>query len=379
MKKIVFLVLHLGFGGIEKAVISQANMLSDDYEVEIISTYKLYDTPPFEINPNVKITYLLKDLKPNKKEFKDALHARSFFRVLSEGVKSVKILFLRRFTMIKAIKNLDADFIVSSRFLYNSILGKYKPKNTLVFAQEHRHHNDDKKYINKLVSSLKNIDVFLPVSKELTNFYHKKLMNTDTKCIYIPHFLDAIPDDVSNLDEKSIISVARLSPEKGFLDLIDVFKIVNEIYPDWKWHIFGDGEQKEEIIDKIVSLKLQDSIVLHGFQDKTSVNSALEKSSIYMMGSFEESFGLVLIEAQSYGVPCVAFSSAQGAMEIIDNQVNGFLIENRDKKNMAKSILELIEDKEKLKSFSSMSRKNSLKYKKENVKQEWIDLLESFN
>ena len=68
MKKITILALHLGYGGIENAIATLANLLSKDYEVEIISTYKLYSEPVFKINDNVKITYLMENIKPNKKE-----------------------------------------------------------------------------------------------------------------------------------------------------------------------------------------------------------------------------------------------------------------------------------------------------------------------
>ena len=62
--KITILALHLGYGGIEKFISNIANMFEENNKVEIISIYKLYDKPPFYINPNVKITYLLEDMKP---------------------------------------------------------------------------------------------------------------------------------------------------------------------------------------------------------------------------------------------------------------------------------------------------------------------------
>ena len=65
MKKISILALHLGYGGIEKSIVSLANILCTRYEVEIASCYRLYDTSAFELDPRVKVKYLIKDLKPN--------------------------------------------------------------------------------------------------------------------------------------------------------------------------------------------------------------------------------------------------------------------------------------------------------------------------
>ena len=73
MKKISILSLHLGYGGIEKSVANLANLLIKDYEVEIISTYKLDQSPAFEIDPKVKVTYLIEKYKPNREEWKRSI------------------------------------------------------------------------------------------------------------------------------------------------------------------------------------------------------------------------------------------------------------------------------------------------------------------
>ena len=89
MKKISILSLHLGYGGIEKSITALANLLCEDYEVEIACVYKLYDKPVFELDPRVKIKYLTK-VKPNKKELKEALKQKNPLKILKEGLKSVK-------------------------------------------------------------------------------------------------------------------------------------------------------------------------------------------------------------------------------------------------------------------------------------------------
>ena len=61
MKKIIIPVLHLSYGGIEKAVTSLANELVNNYQVEIISLYKIHNKPPYNINSKIKINYIIKD------------------------------------------------------------------------------------------------------------------------------------------------------------------------------------------------------------------------------------------------------------------------------------------------------------------------------
>ena len=58
MKKITIMALHLGYGGIEKAIADLSNSLCKYYEVEIISTYKLYDKPINGLDSSIKVKYL---------------------------------------------------------------------------------------------------------------------------------------------------------------------------------------------------------------------------------------------------------------------------------------------------------------------------------
>lgn len=379
MKKITILALHLGYGGVEKSIASLSNMLIEKYEVEIISVYKLYDEPAFEIDKRVKITYLLdSNLSPNKKELKDAIKEKNIIRISKEGIKSARILKLKKSKMIKAIKNIESGIVISTRVEHNEMLSRFSKDNIIKIAQEHTHHNNDQSFIQRLIDSCHNIDYLMPVSNELTKFYSKKLKDTKTKCIYIPHSLDYIPKQTSNLDDKNIISVGRLSKEKGYDDLIEVFRIVMQKKPDWTLNIIGDGEEKEALESQIQNGNMTTNVILHGYRDKDYIGKMLLNSSIYAMGSHEESFGIVLIEAQSYGVPCIAFDSAKGALEIIENNKNGYLIENRDKKEMANKIIGLIEDKEMREYMGKKSRKNAYKYSKENISKQWFGLLERF-
>lgn len=378
MKKITFLVLHLGYGGAEKAIASQANMLSERYEVEIISTYKLYDEPPFYFNENVKIKYLLREeIKPNKEEIKAAIKNKKLVDLLNEGIKSIKILYLRKSIMRKAIQSCDADIIISSRLLYNKLLTRNCKKGAICIAQEHNHHNKDEKYINRIINSIKKMDYFMPVSKELTSFYKKRIGETYTKCVYIPHCIDEIPQSTSSLMCKNIISVGRLSSEKGFLDLIDVFKIINNDNPEWVLNIIGDGDQRENIENRIKELHLDKNVILHGYQNKEYINKLLQKSSIYTMTSFEESFGIVLLEAQSFGIPCVAFDSAKGALEIIDHEENGFLVGDREKDTMVRYIQSLIDNDKLRLDLGRNGREKCYKYSMENVKAQWLTFIDS--
>lgn len=379
MKKITILALHLGYGGVEKAISSLSNILVEKYFVEIISVYKLSDKPAFHIDDRVKITYLLDEkLSPNKKEFKEAVRSKNIINILKEGLKSVKILRLKKSKMIKAVKNIKSGIVISTRIEHNSILSQFGNKNLIKIAQEHTHHNNNEEYVNNLVKSCENVDYFMPVSNELNKFYSKYFKDTNTKCVYIPHSLDYIPEESSKLQSKNIISVGRLSKEKGFDELIDVFNIILKERKDWTLNIIGDGEERQLIESKINDYNISNNVVLHGYKNKEYIGNMLLNSSIYAMASYEESFGIVLIEAQSFGVPCIAFDSAKGACEIIEDNVSGYLVKDRDKNDMVNKLINLMNNEELRINMGKESKINSFKYSKENISRQWFDLLERF-
>lgn len=314
------------------------------------------------------------NLKPNKEEFKMALKKFQILRVLKEGIKSIKILYLRRKTMIDAIKNLSCDIAISTRYIHSKLLGKYGDKNIIKIAQEHNN-NGSERYVKKVVKSLKNINYFMPVSKQLADMYEERLKGENAKCIYIPHCLKYYPEETSKLTSKNIVSVGRLSSEKGFLDLIDVFEEVSKKHPDWHLYIAGDGAQKEEILKKIQQKHLENSVTVE-FKKENELRELLLQSSIYIMTSFHESFGLALIEAESFGIPLLAFDSAKGPQEIIENGKNGYLIPNRDINKMADTVNELISNDNLRIEIGDMSRKMSETYKVENVEKIWYEFIE---
>ena len=372
MKKITIFALHLGYGGIENAIINLANMLCDNYEVEIVSIYKLYDKPAFELNSKVNVKYLLTS-NPNKEELKRAIKKVKILSILKEGIKSAKVLFNKKYKTINEIKKCDADIIISSRIYISNLLSKYGKDDTIKIAQEHRHHNNEKKYINLVKKVSKKVDYIMPVSMELYNYF-KNVVGVDN-VKYIPHVIDYIPDNPSELIEKRVISIGRLSSEKGFSDLIDIFSKVHEMNSDWILDIVGDGDQKERLQNQINKLNLEKVVKLHGYQKKEYINNLLKQSSIYVMTSLEESFGLVLLEAGSFGIPSILFDSATGSLEIIEDGYNGFIIKERNKEKMITKINKLINDKDLRKGMGLHSRENVLKYSFKNIKKEWIHFL----
>lgn len=368
--EITILSLHLGYGGIEQYVSSLAKMLEDNYKINIIATYKVVDKPPFPFSDKINITYLL-DYGPNKLALKEAIKKKNLLAIFVEGFKSLKILFLKYYLNIKAIKHIDSKYIITTRDFHNKLVGKYARKDIIKIATEHNYHNNDQKYINKVVSSVKNFDYFVLVSSTLTKFYQPLVK---PKCVFIPNIIDKLPDNRTSLKDNILVSIGRMEKEKGFDDLIDIIALVKNEIPNIKLYLMGDGSLRNKLENKVKELSLTDNIIFTGFIPKNEMDKYLTKAKLYVMTSHTESFGLVLLEAMSYGIPCIAFDSADGAKELLKDNV-GILINNRDKEKMAKEIVNLLNNKDKLITLSKVSSEYAANYLPETVKDKWLNIL----
>ena len=360
MKKVTILALHLGYGGIEKCIAALANSLVDTYKVEILAIYKLYDKPAFYIDPKVHIRYLSK-VVPNKNDFKYAVKRFNIFKIIKEAIKALNILRIKRKVLIDAIDSCDSDIIISTRDYTNKYLGEYRNNNVIDIGWEHNHPHGVKVIMKRLRNSCKYLDKLVVVSRDLKHIYSEDFKNNDIKCQveYIPNFLEKIPKKINKLDNKNIISVVRLEPEKGFLDLVSVFKLIELKDGEVYLNLVGDGSQKDKIFKNIVDNNISRKVKMPGYLDFEELNKLYEETSLYLMTSYTESFGLVLIEAMSHGIPVIAFSCAEGAKELINNGVNGYLINNRNEHEMADRAVKLLNNPDKLKELGESYAKST--------------------
>lgn len=374
-KKVTILMLHLQFGGIEKQTITFANELSKKYEVEIISAYSMNLKPAYEINKNIKIKYLINGA-PNRNEFKEAFKSKNIIKTFKEGLKSIKILYLKNSLMIKEVKKLKCDFAFSTRIEYANMLSKYAPKGITTLTEEHLH-NDSNKYVKKIRKSFRNLDYLITIGKGSTENYSKWLMdNKKIKIIEIPNILEHVSEETSKLETNNIVSVGRLHPVKDFTTLVKVFELVQNKIETAKLTIVGGGDELGDLEKLIDTLKLKDKIVITGMVSKEKVEEYMLNSSIYVMTSLTECFPMVLLEASSVGVPLISFDVPVGPKAIINNGENGYLIEDRNIDKMAEKIIELLNNKKELKRLGENAQKNSYKYLPENIMEKWYEIFD---
>lgn len=372
--KISFLLLHLGYGGIESSTINTANSLCDKYDIEIMSFYKLDKNQASKLNDKVKIKYLY-DGGPNKEEFINAIHKHKFIKALKEGIKASDILIKKKIKVIKYIINCDAKYIISTRWEFSVLLSRYGNNYSVKIAQEHHYHNNNNKYINVIKHKYNNIDYLFALTKTLEKDYKDFLKgnNDHTKVILMPNMLYEIPNKESKLKDKNIITVSRLDEGKRNDDIIKAFSKLKE--NDWKLYIIGDGKEYNNLNKLIEESKLEDRVILTGYKNKEEIEKYMLESSLFLMASISEGLPMVLLEAMSYGVPCIAYHTDSGTDDIIKNNKNGYIINNRNEKEYINKIEQVIKD-EKLRTKLGKEAKNTAyEFSKEKITEKWLKIL----
>lgn len=205
--------------------------------------------------------------------------------------------------------------------------------NTKVSLISHLHNNSPwlKKFSFKSIAFLYaglKADKILTVSESIQKEYiFSKFINDKIECIGNPISRDKILSKVSENDYKKkydICCVARITTQKNPYKFLEIINEIKKDRPNIKAIWVGDGDLKDNVLERVVELKLNKNIEFVGFQKNPYMYMA--KSKIFMLTSDWEGFGLVAFEALTLGLPCVV-SNVGGLSEIVDESC-GAVCEN---------------------------------------------------
>ena len=212
----------------------------------------------------------------------------------------------------------------------------------------------------------KNFDKFVVLTDD--NVLEWNTKNIDV----IPNPLTFYPDEKSSLTNKTVIAVGKQSYQKGYDRLLQSWKIVHKKNPDWILKIFGKFDESQGLVKLTENLKLSSSVQFFN-EDKNIVERFLE-SSIFVLSSRYEGFGMVIIEAMACGLPAISFDCPCGPKEIISKNKDGFLIENGNIRAFASAINELIADENLRLQLGTNARENVKRFTAEIVMPQWQKL-----
>ena len=376
MKKIYITSLHLNHGGVEMAITLLANALvKRNYDVEILCIYNL-GTPAYALDERVKVTYLT-NVKPNKDEFKQACRSKNPFKILKEGLYSVKVLHLKKKSMKDAIISIDDGTVIATRIEHAVLLSKFGKKDVTKIAQLHHDHNFSKDICDNFINRYNNIDEFVVLTDLLKEEISGMMKdNKHTNIRVIPNFLSEY-SKLENVSRKNkIVTVGRIHEVKGFERLIDIWALVKKDN-DEVLEIIGDGDEniKSSLRNKITELGLEKSVVLKGALSHDEVLKEMLESKLYVMTSYSEAFPFVLLEAMSSGLPVVAFDVRVGPRAIITDGKDGFLIKDGDNRLFADKLYEMLSNDDMIDELSKNAIKKADMFSEEEVIKKWLEII----
>jgi len=358
MTKICFFCGNIGWsGGTERVSTMIANeLVRNGYSVSFISLFG-ESLPHFMLDSEIECMSLFKNKKP--------------FKLILPNV----VLRLRRLLKVKNINILiDVDTILS---LY-SIPAKFGLDIKHLSWEHFNYRSDFRMPTRKLARYLaaKYANAVVTLTKR-DKGYWQEAINCNAKIVSIPN-----PTPFSHMDsnlvarEKIALAVGRLTEQKGFDLLLNIWSKVEAVDSEWKLYIVGDGEDKSKLESLMYRLRLKNAEIKPFTND---VGKYYSSASIYVMTSRFEGFPMVLLEAASYGLPIISFDCDTGPDELIINQETGLLVPSNDLDEYSNKLIQLIHDKNLRSKMEKKTIKEIKKYDVSIICNNWINLIESLH
>lgn len=377
MKKIVYIVGGLYQpSGMGQVLSCKVNYLAEhtDWQIYVVLTERPELPFFYKLAPNIKyvnfnINYdeldtmpLLKKMRAYRK--KQAIYKKKLTSYLMEVKPDITISVIRReINFINDIPD-GSHKIGEIHFAkpdYRKVNKPYLPAAVNRWITE--------KWQGMLIKQLARLDKFVVLTEEDAGYW-----DTLTNKIVIPNPVTKFPTVEANWTNKTVISVGRHEPMKGFDMLIDAWAIVAKKHPDWTLKICGPGNNEPY-------KKQAERLGLYQVKDLGFVNSVYNEmatASIYVLSSRFEGFGIVLIEALAMGLPCVAFTCPAGPRDIVSDHQDGILVEKNNVPQLAEAICYMIEHDKERQEYAAQAKINSERYRVENIMQKWITLFKDY-
>jgi len=334
MSKKLYFVVHnfssLATGGVNRVVAETSNELAKDpnFQINILSLASV-DSPCYPISNNVKVHSL-------GMEKHSTTHYSGVFKILWLFFSFLKILPFYMNEKEKSIWNLTSPPLIILFAFF--IKGKNKFLNCEHTSPMRKKNNFLKKIFSKFILNLGDTTI------SLNSVDHEYYQRNGIKSVLI--FNGIKFTEQRSTKDKVIIFVGRFAQEKNPLEALNIFYKSDLWKMGYIFKMYGNGLYKSQLEAEIEGLDLKKYVIL--ICNEKDPNVIYKDASCLIMTSKFEGFGMVLVEAMSRGIPCIAYDCPHGPAEIIIDNLNGFLIEKNNQElfvNKLKNIATLSFDR----------------------------------
>lgn len=370
-------IIHAGMdlvGGIERIISTQANYWAEKGHEVILLTHR---------DPTCKSFFPLLPSVINV--YTGDLPCRSTIDIIP-GVYSFRVIKTRISQLRSAIKKVSPDIVITTMHGSENFFLDKCVANTPIIGVNHISYNlrigsYERTKIKKIAAyvlfifqlrTFRKYRQIVTLSKTEALIWNKLGCNS----IFIPNSVDSTKiKKHAHVCNKTIVTVGRLDYLKGHDRLLDVWERIANKYPDWTLLFIGDGPLMNIYKNRSKETGIERQIQFLGKRD--DVYNILSSCSIFAFTSRSESFGMVILEALSCGIPVITYDCENGPRDIIDNYYNGFIIKDGDIESYIKRLEDLINNCSIRDSFSKNGYKTIERFDNYIVMEQWKMLLES--
>lgn len=360
--KIIYIATQINNeGGIARVLQLKANYFVENfnYEVHIITQNNGHLNPFYTFHKNI----VFHDLKIDNNKL---LFLNSYKNQLNNCIKKInpKVIIntdngYKGYLLPFLLKKLKLPIIFES---HGSIIMQYQKKdNWFISKFNYNFRLFFGKFFNDFV-------VLSEFSKQEWNY---------SNCTIISNPILIIFDLKANLNSKKVIAVGRHTFEKGFDDLLHIWKQVLLQLPDYQLVVYGEIDANETYLKLAKKLKIDKNVTF--YNPVKNIHEKYCEASLLLMTSKYEGFPMVLLEALSVGLPCIAFDCPVGPRALIQNSENGYLIPLKNQSEFVEKVVFLFKNDQIRAKMSKNASKSIEKYNIELIMQQWKKLLEKYN
>lgn len=358
------------WGGLERVLIDKMNYLAENvgYEIFTITYNQGFHPLPYPLSPkiihrdlNIQLHYQYRYHGFKKYYFKYQLQ-QSLIKGLQSEIKRIKpdVIVCPRIDLI--------DYILKAERNVPLIYESHSSSKWIPYEYEGLLWQIKKFYYERYV---KKVQMTVALTEGDAVEWRKL---TPDVCV-IPNVVHLNESDsYSDCSAKSVIFVGRFSKQKDLGSMLRIWSLVHQRHPDWDLHIYGGyGDEQDALLTVIKQMDA--NILVH--EPTSDMIEKYKGSSILVMTSLYEPFGLVLPEAMSCGLPVIAFDCPYGPADIITDGVDGFLVRDRNIEDFADKVCLLMENQELRVKMGKAGIVSSQRYDAHLIMPIWKQLFES--
>lgn len=359
------------WGGLERIVVEKANLLSlMNYDVYLVTLNQGEHPIPYQLNPSVKYS-----------DLNIQFHKQYQYHGLKRLLMMLKLNREYKKRIDSIIRKINPDIIICVRPELLSAIAEVKGNIPLVFeshASRYAQRFLGSDYYSRLKNSFYNRNAkFAQVVVALTEGDAHDWRSINPNVCVIPNVVNLNKTGCySSCQSKSILFVGRFSRQKDVSILLKIWSIVYQRHSDWQLQLYGAYGEEQDALLPLINQN-NENIIYHA--PTKNIYETYCESSILLLTSRFEPFGLVIPEAMSCGLPVVAFDCPYGPASIISNGKDGFLVKNRDVVEFADKVCMLIENAEMRRSMGLLGIQSSKRFDSSIIMPLWDHLFKQYD